>query len=70
MKRSPLLNTDNDKLQNNLLVIEHHIGDIRDYMKKKLYDRVEEALKDIDEAIDNLKTLLPKQLQQGIKRDS
>lgn len=59
---------DVDQLQNEVLSIAHHVGDIRNSIEKRQYDYALEGLKDIDECVDRLKEFLPKKMANEAER--
>lgn len=57
-----------DQLQNEILSISHHVGDIKKALKNHEYDYAMEGLKDIDECVDRLKEFIPKQMGDELER--
>lgn len=65
---------DNDRLQNELLSISHHISDIRNAAEDDNLDHttaremILTGLSDVEECLDRLRAMLPKQMSQEFTR--
>lgn len=57
-----------DQLQDELILIQHHIGDIKKLLKEKKIDYVLEALGDIEESVVRMSHMLSKDQTKEIKR--
>lgn len=57
-----------DELQNELVLIRHHIQDSREYLKKKEYGSINEALDDIEDSTKRLEKFLSKRQDKEIDR--
>ena len=61
----------NDQLQNELILIKHHIGDIREYMNKDAKVQKEmilSGLKDVLESVERLEKFLSEETLNEIDR--
>ncbi len=57
-----------EQLESELIVINHHVGDARKYIRKGEYKHVLGALDDIRESITRLEKLLPPETVREIER--
>lgn len=60
-----------DSLQNEIIVIEHHLADMSDALSKldkSSVDILKSGIKDISESLDRLKSLMPKNSTVDIER--
>ncbi len=61
-------NVGNDPLQNELILILHHVGDIEESLKKRDIRYALEGLKDIRESVQRLSSMLPSNQSKEISR--
>jgi hypothetical protein len=57
-----------DELQNELILILHHIGDIRETLKEKDIKYALEGLKDIEYSVKRMEKFLSKNQSKEVKR--
>lgn len=57
-----------DQIQNELIVIAHHVEDAENGLKEQDLDYTQNSLNDIKEAIERLKQLIPQRQRTEIDR--
>lgn len=57
-----------NELQNEIVLIKHHIQDSYEYLRKKEYKSIGEALHDIEESANRLEKFLSKKQDKEIDR--